>query len=245
MTQATVQKGNVTVGDSHVKNYYDGQYYGRSHTDNGIKVPFSKRDYYDAPLRRLGCKEGERLLDVACGEGQLLERAESMGLKCWGIDISQVATDRVRDRCKAAIVCADINHGLPYEDKFFNYVTCLGSLEHFERQSYVLGEIRRVTKTLGQIYILVPNDDYILHKIGYETDFQPVINRYSLEGYTNLLIQSGLVINRVLRDNSHLSNLAESSSLLKFILKLIVHPFIGLIPLHYSYNFIFICQPCS
>jgi hypothetical protein len=90
---------------------------------------------------------------------------------------------------------------------------------------------------------LVPNDDYIAHKLGYETDDQPVVKRYSLEGYTDLLNKSGLVIARVLRDNSHLSGLAESSSWLKLVLKLVVHPFVNFIPLRYSFNFIFICRP--
>lgn len=231
------------MSDSQVSKYYDEQYYGRSHSNHWIKLPFSKKDYYGMPLQRLDCKAGDRLLDVGCGEGQLLRRAESLGLQCWGIDISQMATDQARNRCKAAILCADVNNGLPYDDKCFDYVTCLGSLEHFEEQSYALCEIRRVTKPSGRIYILVPNDDYILHKVGYETDQQPVVNRYSLAGWTNLLIQSGLLIDRVLCDNSHLSNLAESSSLPKFILKLMVHPFVGFIPLRYSYNLIFICRP--
>lgn len=195
------------------------------------------------PLQRLDCKAGDRLLDVACGEGQLLARAESLALQCWGIDISQVAIDRARSRCKATIICADVNNGLPYEDNFFDYVTCLESLEHFERQAYVLDEIRRITKTSGRIYILVPNRDYILHKLGYETDHQPIINRYSLEGYKELLSKSGLAIDCVLHDNSHLSNLTESSSSPKLILKLLIHPFVKFIPLRYSYNFIFICRP--
>lgn len=227
------------------RKYYDEQYYGRSYRDKWIKFPFSRQDYYGTPLQKLGCKAGRRLLDVACGEGQLLVAAESLGLQCWGIDISKVSVDRARSRCKATLVCADVNNGLPYDEGFFDYVTCLGSLEHFERQAYVLSEIRRVTKTSGRIYILVPNRDYILHKLGYETDYQPTVNRYSLEGYRELLSKCGLAIDWVLRDNSHLSNLTESSSWRKLVLKLLAHPFIGLIPLRYSYNFIFICQPCS
>jgi ubiquinone/menaquinone biosynthesis C-methylase UbiE len=233
------------MSDSRVSKYYDEQYYGRSHSNHWIKLPFSKQDYYGMPLQRLDCKAGDRLLDVACGEGQLLRRAESLGLQCWGIDISQMATDRAQGQCKAAIVCADVNNGLPYDDKFFDYVTCLGSLEHFERQSYVLSEIRRVTKDSGRIYILVPNRDYILHKLGYETDYQPIVNRYSLEGYRELLSKCGLAIDQVLRDNSHLSNLTESSSWPKLVLKLLIHPFVGFIPLRYSFNFIFICRPDS
>lgn len=145
IAQTAVQQGSTMS----IKNYYDEQYYGRGHSDHSIKLPFSKQDYYGSPLQRLGYRSGDRLLDVACSEGQLLRRAESLGLQCWGIDISQVAIDRARIRCRATIVCADVNNGLPYDDKFFDYVTCLGSLEHFERQSYVLDEIWHVVKGLG------------------------------------------------------------------------------------------------
>jgi len=233
------------LSDSHVGKYYDEQHYGCNHSSKWIKLPFSKQDYYGKPLERLGCKAGDRLLDVACGEGQLIERAESLGLQCWGIDISQVATIEARRRCKAAIVCDDVNKGLPYDNGFYDYATCLGSLEHFENQLYVLSEIRRVIKNSGRVYILVPNDDYILHKFGYETDDQPVINRHSLLSYISLLVQSGFRIERALSDNSHLSDLAESSSCLKFVLKLIIHPLVKFIPLRYAYNFIFICQPTT
>jgi ubiquinone/menaquinone biosynthesis C-methylase UbiE len=238
-----MQQWGMIMGHLSSDKYYDEQYYGRSYRDNWIKLPFSKHDYYGTPLCWLGCKAGDKLLDVACGDGQLIARAESLGLQCWGIDISQVAIDRARSRCRATIVCADVNNGLPYDDNFFDYVTCLGSLEHFERQVYVLHEIHRVTKASGRIYILVSNGDYILYKLSYETDYQPIINRYSLVGYRDLLTKSGFAIDYVLCDNSHLSNLSESSSLLKFILKLIAHPFIRFIPLRYSYNFIFICRP--
>jgi len=100
-----------------------------------------------------------------------------------------------------------------------------------------------VTKALGRIYILVPNAEYIAGKLGYETDNQPIVNRHSLAGYKDLLTKSGLAIDRVLCDNSHLANLAESSSWGKLVLKLMVNPFIRFIPMRYSYNFIFICRP--
>ena len=226
-----------------IDQFYNEQYYGHSNTDSLTRLPFKKADYYRKPLRRLCVQAREKFLDIACGDGRLLAHAESLGLQCWGIDISQVAVDRARSRCKADIIRADVNNGLPFQDKFFDYVTCLGSLEHFTNQLSVVREIHRVIKPSGRIYLLVPNQDYILHKFGYETDNQPVINRYSLAVYRNLLAKGGLTIDCVLRDNSHISNLAESSSLLKLLLKLIVHPIVGLIPLHFSYNFIFLCRP--
>ncbi len=233
------------MSGSRIDNYYDEQYSSSQHGDNWIKLPFNRVDYYGLPLRRLGCKKGERLLDIACGNGQFLHRAESLGLQCYGIDISGVAIEKARELCKADMVCSDVNDGLPYKENFFDYVTCLGSLEHFEKQTYILSEIRRVTKPSGQIYIFVPNKDYFLHKFGYETDFQPVVNRYSFLGYKELLIKSGLVIERVFCDNSHISDLDRTSSWLKLILKLMAHLFVRFIPLRYSYSFIFICKPAT
>jgi cyclopropane fatty-acyl-phospholipid synthase-like methyltransferase len=61
----------VSMKDSLVSKYYDEQYYGRSHSDDWIKLPFRKQDYYGLPLQLLDCRAGERLLDVACGSGQL------------------------------------------------------------------------------------------------------------------------------------------------------------------------------
>lgn len=228
------------MADSRVQRWYDEEYYGAYRQRQWIRLPLSKADYYGTPLRLLGVQRGRVLLDIACGTGRLLERAEALGLHCCGIDISEVAIGEARTRVKGELLCASVDDGLPYGDAFFDYVTCLGSLEHFANQFGVLSEMRRVAKSSCRICFLVPNDDYILHKLGYETDSQPVVNRYSLAGYTDLLQRSGLRIYRVLGDNSHLANLAESSSLLKLAAKLLLRPFTWLIPLELSYNFIFL-----
>lgn len=228
-----------------MKQYYDKQYYGSGQQKRWIRLPFPQNDYYGIPLRLLDVHRGNILLDIACGTGQLLKRAETLGLRCYGIDISEVAISQASRVVKGKLVCANVDKGLPYDDNFFDYITCLGSLEHFENQPGVVREIYRIAKKSCQIYFLVPNDDYILHKLGYETDFQPVVNRHSLAAYRSLIERNGLKIFRTLRDNSHLANLAESSSLLKFLAKLVYRPFVSLIPFRMSYNFIFLCQPIA
>jgi len=88
----------------------------------------------------------------------------------------------------------------------------------------------------------VPNKDYFLHKIGYETDFQPIINRYSLADWKDLLEKNGCRIIKTIRDNYHLS-IYESGSWLKLLMKIIAHPFVELLPIKWSFGFIFICSP--
>lgn len=225
-----------------VQKYYDEQYYDSDQKRQWIKLPFAKPDYYGMPLRFLDVHSGKTILDIACGAGQLLRRAEALGLQCYGIDISKTAIRKARTIVKGVLNCANVDKGLPYKDKFFDYITCLGSLEHFKNQSGVVREICRVAKKTCQIYFLVPNNDFILHKLRYETDFQPVVNRHSLTGYRSLIERNGLKIYRTLRDNMYLTNLAESSSLLKLLTKLVFRPFVSLIPFSLSYNFIFLCQ---
>lgn len=225
-----------------IQQYYDEHYYNSSQNKQWIKLPFPQADYYVTPLKLLDIQRGRKLLDIACGTGKFLRRAEDLGLQCYGIDISKTAIRKARAIVKGVLNYANVDKGLPYNDKFFDYITCLGSLEHFKNQSRVLREIRRVAKKTCQIYFLVPNNDFILHKLGYETDFQPVVNRHSLTEYRSLIERNGLKIYRTLRDNMYLTNLAESSSLLKLLTKLVFRPFVSLIPFSLSYNFIFLCQ---
>jgi len=228
-----------------VRKYYNEKYYSSSQTEY-IRLPwlsFLSYDYYGKPLRLLDVQRGKKLLDIACGSGQLLKRAEDLGLKCWGIDISEIAILEGRKIVEGELVCSGVNNGLPYNDNYFDYITCLGSLEHFENQHSVIREIFRIAKTSCLIYLLVPNDNYILHKFGYETDDQPMVNRHSLRGYQILLESNGLNVYRTFRDNSHLTNLSESSSLVKLFAKLMFRPLVLLIPFPLSYNFIFLCKP--
>ena len=231
--------------DQKVRKYYNEQYNSPIQSER-IRLPwlsFLSDDYYGKPLRLLDVQRGKKLLDIACGSGQLLKRAEDLGLKCWGIDISEIAIREARKTVEGELVCSDVNNGLPYNDNSFDYITCLGSLEHFENQYIVIREIFRIAKKTCLIYFLVPNDNYILHKFGYETDYQPVVNRYSFKEYQILLERNGLKIYRTLRDNPHLTNLSESSSIYKLFAKLMFRPLVSLIPFPLSYNFIFLCSP--
>jgi ubiquinone/menaquinone biosynthesis C-methylase UbiE len=226
---------------SRVENYYNLKYYGRPRKFKVERKRLPPFIYYSKCLDILDVQSGRRILDIACGFGGLLLQAENRGLECYGIDISQVAISKAEKRTKAQLVCKSVEDGLPYDDAFFDYITCLGSLEHFHKQPFVIQEISRISKEECKICILVPNDNYILHKFGYETDFQPVVNRHSLEGYQTLLESNGLTIRKVLKENAHLMNLRRSSSYFKHFVKLIVYPFVRFLPLNWSYNFIFLC----
>jgi ubiquinone/menaquinone biosynthesis C-methylase UbiE len=96
-----------------------------------------------------------RILDCGCGEGHLLEQLS--GVK-YGVDFSDVALKRARERNPdAEIRQADIKN-LPFSDNFFAVTTCSEVLEHIPDYKKAIHEIVRVTQCGGKIIISVPNE---------------------------------------------------------------------------------------
>ena len=90
---------------------------------------------------------GKRILDIACGEGSFLQCLQGKGLATYGTDISQKAVEIARGlNPESHILVADGEY-LLWEDNCFDYVTCLGNLEHFPNPDKGLKEIARVLKS--------------------------------------------------------------------------------------------------
>ena len=85
---------------------------------------YETHDYYAKCLDLAAPKKGERLLDVACGGGYLLQVADRKGLVTSGVDIADAAIERTR----TIVPRADLRRGeaeaLPYPDGTFDIVTC-------------------------------------------------------------------------------------------------------------------------
>ncbi|OGC93796.1 MAG: hypothetical protein A2142_07160, partial [candidate division Zixibacteria bacterium RBG_16_48_11] len=105
-----------------------------------------------------------KLLDVACGTGEFLQTLPKSVSGC-GIDISPAAIQRAKEKLKGSyqleVAPAD---GIPFPDDYFDYVTCFGSIEHFENREKSLKEMLRVGKTDCQYVFIVPNS-----KLNYKT----------------------------------------------------------------------------
>src|SRR4030067_2238048 len=92
-----------------------------------------------------------RLLDVACGNGYFLKTALDRGLECYGIDISEDAIRLSKEILgdKAGLKVAQAE-AIPFSDRFFDYITCWGGVEHFLEPVRALEEMRRVAKDDAQ-----------------------------------------------------------------------------------------------
>lgn len=102
---------------------------------------------------------GQRLLDIGCWNGYLLERVQETGLyaELYGVDIVPEGIEAVRAKGFQAQV-VDLNRDpLPFPDAYFDGVTALAVLEHIFDPYAVIWEIHRVLRPGGELVIDVPN----------------------------------------------------------------------------------------
>jgi len=192
---------------------------------------------------------GSLLLDVGCGNGALIQEATKRGLFACGIDISWEALNLARKTNEGRILICE-GETLPFPDETFDYITNIGSLEHFFDPLKGVQETRRVLKRNGRAAILLPNSYYIVDIIwhvwrtGYGPDHKQPLERFATYGeWRDLLIQGGLIVEKCLKYNFIIPSTTDDflrhiKNYRKLLLALIA-PFI---PFNLSYSFLFICK---
>jgi len=155
-------------------------------------------------ILRLLRPRGGQLLDISCGEGQLLRFAQQYGLEAHGLDISDVAARIARAQSRGQTMVGNAED-LPYATESFDYITNIGSLEHYEDMPRAVAEMARVLRTGGTACILVPNSygkRWNVHHVwrtgDIHDDGQP-LQRYATRGeWRRLLEAGGLKVERTL-----------------------------------------------
>jgi ubiquinone/menaquinone biosynthesis C-methylase UbiE len=106
-------------------------------------------------FRRLGVTPGTRLLDVACGAGQLALIAARAGAQVIGCDIATNWLKRARARAAAEGLEMTFEEGdaesLPYADAQFDAVISLIGAMFAPRPDLVAAELTRVCRPGGMI----------------------------------------------------------------------------------------------
>ncbi len=98
--------------------------------------------------------EGERVLDLACGTGDLSEAARARGATVIGADFAREMLRGARAReIDAEFTCADAAR-LPIATASVDVVTCGFALRNFVALPEVFSEIARVLKAGGRIALI-------------------------------------------------------------------------------------------
>jgi SAM-dependent methyltransferase len=106
-------------------------------------------------LARLAVAPDTRMLDVACGAGQIAIPAARAGVRVTGIDIASNLIEQARERATAEGVEVRFDEGdaemLPYEDAAFDLVVSLIGAMFAPRPERVAAELVRVCRPGGRI----------------------------------------------------------------------------------------------
>ena len=106
-------------------------------------------------LDRLGVESGTRLLDVACGSGQLGLIAARRGVSVTGVDIATNAILAARGRAASEGLAVRFDEGdaeeLPYADASFDVVATIYGAMFAPRPDRVASEMLRVCRPGGRI----------------------------------------------------------------------------------------------
>lgn len=113
---------------------------------------------HDAVIQELERKNFATLLDVGCGTGLFLSAVlNKFNIGISGIDISPGMIEKSRKLLgdHADLRVGDSEH-LPWNDKFFDIVTCIASFHHYPSPEPVLKEMERVLRPGGSVIIADP-----------------------------------------------------------------------------------------
>jgi SAM-dependent methyltransferase len=106
-------------------------------------------------VSRIGIRPGAKVLDVACGTGNLAIPAARLGAKVTGIDIASNLIEQARQRASAEKLDAAFEEGdaeqLPYEEGAFDVVMTMFGAMFAPRPDLVASELLRVCRSGGTI----------------------------------------------------------------------------------------------
>jgi ubiquinone/menaquinone biosynthesis C-methylase UbiE len=201
-------------------------------------------------LKKLDPLPGKKLIDVACGLGILVFYAKEKGLNTYGIDLSQKAVQLAyKSRLKTGL-CNGNGEALPFPNAGFDYVTNIGSLEHFASMETGLREMRRVLKPGGKAAIFVPNSYYLIGIIwrvwrtGYSISQKQIVEHFATYNeWKDFLEKNGFYVEQGYKYNHIFPfSLADWKWHLKNPKRIILALLSPFIPKNLSYHFLFICR---
>lgn len=116
---------------------------------------------------------GDKFLDVGCGNGSLVFKAEGKFKEVYGIDISEhrisEAKQKVMEQFKGLdkihFSTCNINKRIDFPDEMFDAATSIAVIEHVFDPYFIVGEVHRVLKTGGIFVAEVPNIAYLKQRI--------------------------------------------------------------------------------
>ncbi|MDD2972567.1 MAG: methyltransferase domain-containing protein [Lachnospiraceae bacterium] len=115
------------------------------------------RSHKEEIIKKAVLREGDNILDVACGNGYLLgELSKKAGVNAFGVDISENMIASARERYPACTFAVGSCTPLGFENESMDVITVSCAFHHFETPQIFVNECMRVLKKNGKVVIVEP-----------------------------------------------------------------------------------------
>lgn len=231
----------VTINEIQLRDFYDAVYKDGDIRDN--------EKLYSWIIKLLPPLPRNKILDVACGCGWMLRAAELKDLQGYGLDISAYAVKKAKQNAPRSEIVVGNGEKLPWPDAYFDYVTCLGSLEHYMHPDVGVREISRVSKKGAMCVIMLPNKYpfseliQVLWKGDCLQPWQILERSATKEGWKRFIENNGLHVEKIFKYNRYPELFQPGKLKIKSIRKFILAYFIRyLTPFNFAWQFVYLCK---
>jgi len=203
-----------------LKRYYDKDYWQRYNSKTGglLTLLFSIRMSGIINNLKKMVHQRKCILDWGAGDGSLIRLLDKNGFESYGIDI--YSTDPANNKLISTTI-----ENAPFENEFFDAITCFHVLEHIDRPVPALTKAFSLLKPGGIIVVEVPNIDSLGFRI-FKSKWYPLDIPVHLNHFNSLAINK--LFNRAGKSKiikvEHFSHRHSPSSLLLSLLPLLSPP---------------------
>lgn len=140
----------------------------------GFRKLFKKYDLNRYFIVEQLIEPGEKILDIGCGNGHILQKVKDKFQELYGIDISpsrlQEAKKKIEehypsDISKFKFIEENADEHLPFPNNYFDTIICVAVIEHVYDIFSLVKEMYRVLRPGGYVVAEVPNIAYFKHRI--------------------------------------------------------------------------------
>lgn len=207
--------------------------------------------FYMWLIEQLNPERGSLLLDISTGQGRLVQLAVEKELRAIGLDFALEGMLWGASRSPESMWVVGDGEQIPFADNSFDYITHIGSLEHYANFYAGASEIARLLSPTGRACILLPNAFGLLGNIKrvYQTgeifdDGQPLQRYATLATWQQVLAAGGLAVERVVPwgEFNYPRTRADLLWTLKRPQKFVRSLILPFIPKPLANHFVFICR---
>ena len=159
---------DVTYDDASIKKLYEnyGDERARTYFQGIDSETISHIDFFLKRCRGYCLTQNDtlRLLDVGCGTGSLLKRAQKLGFVVEGVEICEPLAMDTADRVGCP-VHREVLSRLTLAKDQFDVITLYDVIEHLQEPMKDLRVVYDVLKPGGILFLLCPNEDALIRKL--------------------------------------------------------------------------------